>query len=113
MDEPTAHLDFRHELIIMENIVQLAKDKGISILMATHFPNHAFHFQNAGVKTTVALLHKGSILAAGSPDEVISEEKMRRLYSVHATMVSFNANGKQGLKQIVPISTINTNSSQR
>ena len=57
MDEPTAHLDFWHELIILETIVKLIKEKNISIIMATHFPNHAFYFENCGVNTQVALMN--------------------------------------------------------
>ena len=37
MDEPTAHLDFRHELVIMETVARLVRTKGIAVIMATHF----------------------------------------------------------------------------
>ncbi|MEI6125743.1 MAG: ABC transporter ATP-binding protein [Pseudomonadota bacterium] len=109
MDEPTAHLDFRHELVIMETIIHLVRDKGISVIMATHFPNHAFYFQNNGAATTVALLHEGSFLAAGIPADVICEEKMQKLYRVHTTLVSYDTHGRRGLKQIIPVSTVNNN----
>jgi iron complex transport system ATP-binding protein len=106
MDEPTAHLDFRHELVIMETVASLVRERKISVVMATHFPNHAFYFQNNDVPTRVALLHEGRFLAIGSPDEIICEKNMKQLYGVNAKLISYSANGQKTLKQIVPIGTV-------
>jgi len=106
MDEPTAHLDFRHELVIMETIARLVHDRKIAVIMATHFPNHAFFFQNNGVPTRVALLHEGTFMASGPPDEIICEENMRRLYGVNAKLISYGTNGNSNLKQIIPVGTV-------
>ena len=106
MDEPTAHLDFRHELVIMETVARLVRAKGISVIMATHFPNHAFYFQNNGVATRVALLHEGSFLAAGAPEDILSEQNMERLYGVRTKLLTCDTNGAQTIKQIIPISTV-------
>ena len=69
LDEPTAHLDFRYELVIMEVIKELVKETGLAIIMATHFPNHGFYFQNSGVRTSIALLNEGGFLAVGPTRE--------------------------------------------
>lgn len=106
MDEPTAHLDFRHELVIMETVARLVRAKGISVIMATHFPNHAFYFQNNGVATRVALLHEGSFLAAGAPDDILSEQNMERLYGVRTKLLTCNGSGAQTIKQIIPLGTV-------
>jgi iron complex transport system ATP-binding protein len=106
MDEPTAHLDFRHELVIMETVARLVRAKGISVIMATHFPNHAFYFQNNGVATHVALLHEGSFLAAGAPDDILSEQNMERLYGVRTKLLTCNGSGAQTIKQIIPLGTV-------
>ena len=106
MDEPTAHLDFRHELIIMETVARLVRAKGISVIMATHFPNHAIYFQNNGVATRVALLHEGSFLAAGAPEDILSEQNLERLYGVRTKLLICDTNNAQTIKQIIPISTV-------
>ena len=36
MDEPSAHLDFRNELIFLENAARLIREESTSVLMATH-----------------------------------------------------------------------------
>jgi len=113
LDEPTAHLDFRYEMVIMETISRLVKENGLSILMATHFPNHAFYFENAGIKISVALLHRGGFLAVGPPECVLDEEKLQELYSVNARVVTVDGDGQGRLKHSVPISQIGENTNSR
>ncbi|HBQ27174.1 MAG TPA: iron ABC transporter ATP-binding protein [Syntrophomonas sp.] len=105
MDEPTAHLDFKHELVIMEKVVELVREQGLAILMATHFPNHCFYFENSGLATRVAMMTNINFLAVGSPSDVLSEENLQQLYNVNTRVVSFPVDTKQELKQIIAIST--------
>jgi len=105
MDEPTSHLDFKHEMVILETIVELVRDTGISIIMATHFPNHAFYFENNRVNTRVALMNQGTFLVSGTPTDVISEENLWWLYNINARVASFFINTEQELRQVIPIST--------
>lgn len=103
MDEPTAHLDFRHELVVLENVVKLVRDKGKTIVMATHFPNHAFYFDNNKINTSVALMKEGTFIAKGRPEEVIIENNLENLYRIKAKIMSCNFDNKTKIKQIVPI----------
>ena len=105
MDEPTAHLDFKHELVIMETIVELVKDTGMSILMATHFPNHAFYFENNDIATRVALMNNSKFLAAGSPSDVLIEENIKLIYNINARVVSYTIDTEHEVRQVIPIST--------
>ncbi len=108
MDEPTAHLDFKHELVIMETIVDLVKETGLSILMATHFPNHAFYFENNDIPTRVTLMNDNRFLRAGSPTEVLSEENLKLIYNINARVVSYPIDIDHELRQVIPISTNNS-----
>jgi iron complex transport system ATP-binding protein len=110
MDEPTAHLDFKHELVIMETIVDLVRETGLSILMATHFPNHAFYFENNDIPTRVTLMNDNRFLRAGSPTEVLSEENIRLIYNINARVVSYPIDVDHELRQVIPISTNNSGS---
>ncbi len=105
MDEPTAHLDFKHELVIMEKVVDLVQKQGLTILMATHFPNHCFYFENRGLITRVAMMNDMNFLTVGSPGEVLSEANLKELYNVNARVVSWVLDSQQELKQIIAIST--------
>lgn len=106
MDEPTAHLDFKHELVIMETIVGLVKETGLAILMATHFPNHAFYFENNNIPTRVAMMNKGNFLAVGNPSEVLTEQNLKSLYNINARVVSYAIDKERELRQVIPVSTL-------
>lgn len=41
MDEPTSNLDFGNQIRVLEQINELS-EKGLAIIMTSHFPNHAF-----------------------------------------------------------------------
>ena len=81
LDEPTSHLDIGNQMKILRVIRDLAQD-GMTIIMATHFPDHAFLV--AGV---VAILNNGRISMMGSPDEVITEANMKATYGIDVQIV--------------------------
>jgi len=107
MDEPTAHLDFKHELIVLETIVQLVRDSGLSIVMATHFPNHAFYFANNGVNTYVALMSGRKFIDIGRPGRILTEENLQLVYSIHAKVVKHSIGDMGEIKQIIPVRIVN------
>jgi iron complex transport system ATP-binding protein len=106
MDEPTAHLDFKNELTVLETIVQLVSKTGLSIIMATHFPNHAFYFENNSIDISVALMSRMTFSAVGSPSEILSEDNLKSIYSINAKVVSHRMDNDSELRQIIPISTV-------
>ncbi|NLT19374.1 MAG: ABC transporter ATP-binding protein [Syntrophomonadaceae bacterium] len=107
MDEPTAHLDYKHEMVILETIVDLVKQTGLSVLMATHIPNHCYYFENNGIPTRVGLLKDRHFMGIGRPCEVLTDENLGRLYNVQARIISCDLENGRQLRQVVPISTIN------
>jgi iron complex transport system ATP-binding protein len=76
MDEPTASLDFGNQVTVLSEIKRLA-DRGLAVLLSTHDPDHAFC-----VGTRVALLNAGRIVVQGTPEEVLTPERLRQVYGV-------------------------------
>jgi|WetSurMetagenome_2_1015567.scaffolds.fasta_scaffold18396_4 iron complex transport system ATP-binding protein len=76
LDEPTAHLDLKNQTIVMRLVRRLAKT-GLSVIMTSHFPNHALTF--AGY---TAVMHKGTFITQGRSDEVINEESLKQAYGI-------------------------------
>jgi len=91
-DEPTTHLDFRHELNVIKFIMQIVKDQGVSVVMATHSPNHAFFFESHGLSTRVALMENGMFGAVGTPSDVLNSENMANVFGVITKQFSNNDN---------------------
>ncbi len=108
MDEPTAHLDFKNELLFLETIERLITARGVTVLMATHAPNQAFHLAEAGVSTRVAVMNRGRIWQEGPPRTVLTEEMLRAVYGIEAHLLECDPppGGTRPIRQIVPRRTL-------
>ena len=103
MDEPTAHLDLKHEFVILETIAGLVRKNRISVIMATHFPNHAFQLENYGVPTRVGLMTAKGSLLVGKPQTVLDQDQLARIYNIDARVISHTLESSRAIKQIVPL----------
>jgi iron complex transport system ATP-binding protein len=81
MDEPTANLDFGNQVRVLQSVSSLAA-AGISILIATHDPDHAFLAAHRAL-----LLAEGRVVALGAPATVIRPDTLERLYNVKVSVV--------------------------
>ena len=92
LDEPTAHLDFRNQVMVLTKVKSIAKEKGLAVLMTLHDPNLALLFSDQ-----VLLLNGGKVVAKGGPEEVITEENIRRVYGLDVAFIS-----QDGMEMICP-----------
>ncbi|MGI5892641.1 MAG: ABC transporter ATP-binding protein [Bacillota bacterium] len=106
MDEPTAHLDFKNELLFMETVVNLIKEQGVSVLMATHSPNQAFYFENQGIDVKIAIMHNKRIFATGKPSSILLEENIKELYQIDSKIICHTDRDFGEVRQIVPLQTL-------
>ena len=96
MDEPTCHLDFANEVRFLETLVKLCGDAELSILMATHTPNHAYYFETHGLEVRVALMYEQKLAQTGAPTEVLTEEIIEKVYGIKAKIITYkDADGKE------------------
>lgn len=100
MDEPTAHLDFTHELNVMEIVAKLVREKKKSIIMATHFLNQAYYLENAGVDTRVALMNGPNFSHVGTPSDVLTTKNLEETFNIVTEIVS---DGSGERKYILPL----------
>lgn len=94
LDEPTAHLDFNNEIIFLDTVIRLVKERKIAVLMATHYPNHAFTFHNSGLAARVAIMHDKRIVDMGVPELVLSEANLKQVFHVDAKILSYDQTNK-------------------
>jgi iron complex transport system ATP-binding protein len=90
MDEPTAHLDFHNEMLFLESVAALCRD-GISVIIATHSPDHALYFSAKGVPAKAALFSGGTLRYFGAPEDVISGETIGEVFGVKAKLIADTA----------------------
>jgi len=82
LDEPTSHLDFSNQVRLLKTVEKLA-DTGIPIIMTSHFPDHAFMVSNK-----VAMMKNGQIIDIGTPDEVVTENNLAKVYGMKVKVIS-------------------------
>ena len=76
MDEPTANLDFGNQARVLSHVAAL-RDSGVSILLCTHDPDHAFH-----VADRVLLMREGSAVTLARTEAALTADNLSRLYDV-------------------------------
>jgi iron complex transport system ATP-binding protein len=99
MDEPTASLDYKNEIMFLEMMRALCIKKNKTIIMSTHFPNHSFYFENHKLDTSVIMLMDRRIKYKGLPSTVLTEEHVYHIYGVKSKILTYDDNKKH----IVPI----------
>jgi len=75
LDEPTANLDIHHQVDFLDLILSLNREKGLTIVMASHDLNIASEYCDR-----LILLRGGRIFKIGSPREVITRENIEEVY---------------------------------
>jgi iron complex transport system ATP-binding protein len=81
LDEPTAHLDPRNQHLVLETVSRLA-DQRVSFVISSHDPNSALLY--AGY---VMLMQSGRVVAAGSPEQVLTEDILSRSYNMPVEVI--------------------------
>jgi iron complex transport system ATP-binding protein len=85
LDEPTSHLDFGNQVRLLR-IVQRLSYTGLPIIMTSHFPDHAFLVSNK-----VALMQKGRFIAIGTPEGVITDYNLEKVYDIRVKVIDIEA----------------------
>ena len=77
LDEPTNHLDLRYQAETLDVIRSLAEDRGVAVGVVLHDLDHA-----ARVADDLILVKSGHIVAAGTPNEVLTAHNIEFAYEI-------------------------------
>ena len=88
LDEPTAHLDLKHQASVLGLICDLAHVENYAVLIALHDLNLAAQYADR-----VALLSNSTLAAIGAPEEVLTEENLSPAYGLRITVYEHPAHG--------------------
>jgi iron complex transport system ATP-binding protein len=75
LDEPTNHLDIQHQIGLM----RLVSGLQVTSIIALHDLNHAAMFCDS-----LIVMQRGKIVASGEPQEILTQELLRDVFSVEA-----------------------------
>jgi iron complex transport system ATP-binding protein len=75
LDEPVVHLDISHQVEILELVKGLNRARGLTVLATMHDLNlAALYFDR------LILLQRGQVVADGTPEQVLVEERIHRVF---------------------------------
>ncbi len=66
LDEPTAHLDPKNKREVLENVLRLNKEEGITTVLLTHFMNEVVHCDR------MIVMDQGEIKMTGTPRDLFT-----------------------------------------
>jgi iron complex transport system ATP-binding protein len=99
LDEPTASLDIRHEMAILELLRQLVTREGVTVVVVTHNLNLAARYASR-----LLLMSRGHAAAEGLPTEVLSRDIVERVYCWPVAETMHPGPGHDtGAPQILPL----------
>ncbi len=88
LDEPTVHLDLRHQVEAMELLCDLNERDGTALIAVLHDLGLAAHFF-----PRLVIVERGRIVADGPPAEVLTDRRIRETFGVEPALVRLAAAG--------------------
>ena len=76
LDEPTSSLDLFHQHAILAKAAEIAR-AGAAVMTVLHYLNLASAYADR-----IAVLERGRIESVGTPQEIITAERLRRIWRV-------------------------------
>ena len=82
LDEPTTHLDPRHQRQIASLVWKLNREQGLGVMLATHDLNFA-----AMLAHRIVALSRGRVVAEGTPAELLRPDRLNEVFQAPFTVV--------------------------
>ncbi len=82
LDEPTTHLDIRHQLEMLELVARVHARRGLTVVMVLHDLAQAARYAHR-----LIVVDQGRIAADGPPPTVVTPELLHAVFGVHARLV--------------------------
>ncbi|MGQ9657224.1 MAG: heme ABC transporter ATP-binding protein [Fimbriimonadales bacterium] len=97
LDEPTTHLDLRHQTHLMHTLHHYAHEQGIGVLIVLHDLNLASQYADH-----VALMQSGRIVAQGAPETVLQPALLETVYHTPVLVQTNPTTGKPLVFALAP-----------
>ncbi|MFC1991796.1 ABC transporter ATP-binding protein [Chloroflexota bacterium] len=88
LDEPTANLDIKHQVEILDLIKGLCREEKLTVVITLHDLNLASQYCDR-----LILINEGRVHAQGTPGEVINDENVKDVYGAESCVYAHPVNG--------------------
>ena len=96
--EPESNLDFKNQLIILDTIKKLSRDRNISAIVNTHYPAHVLSLSDKAL-----MLNRDGTSFYGDASQVINEENMKTVFGVNVHVDEYQESNVI-YKSVIPLS---------
>lgn len=100
LDEPTAHLDFKHQLQLLQLLTRL-KSQGLGVLMVLHDLNLISRIADRLVLLQKPANQPSNVAATGTPAQVLTADVLKQVYEVS---VAITRDASTGITSYTPVS---------
>lgn len=88
LDEPTTYLDIGYQIQLMDLIRSWQRNSGLTIVAVLHDLNLAAMYCDR-----LLLLHQGEVSCVGAPRDVLTSERVERVYGAKSSVLRHPQNG--------------------
>jgi iron complex transport system ATP-binding protein len=89
LDEPTSHLDIKHQVEILDLLAEMNSSRGITVVCVLHDLNLAGEYCSG-----LALMDGGKIFETGEPKEVLTYKTIEKVYDTVVVVTENPVSGK-------------------
>ncbi|HIR06479.1 MAG TPA: ABC transporter ATP-binding protein [Candidatus Copromonas faecavium] len=100
LDEPESNLDFKNQLVILDIVKKLSRERGIAAIINTHYPAHALKIADKAL-----ILNRAGSSFYGAAGDVITEEHMRTAFSVEVKIADY-CHEEKHYYNVIPIRAV-------
>lgn len=94
LDEPESNLDFKNQLIILNTISNLSRNRQITVIFNTHYPEHALEISDYSL-----ILFRNTNYIFGKSNDVVNEQSLNEAFGVKVAIKEVSINN--AVKKIV------------
>lgn len=92
LDEPTSALDIKYQLQTLRLARRITRTSGVAAIIAIHDLSQAARYCDR-----IAFLQDGKVIAAGTPEDVMTAERIEDIYGIEVSVIHAN-----GSVQVIP-----------
>lgn len=85
LDEPTAHLDFKNQHLILDRVRRITKEKNLTTIITLHDPNLAVRYCD-----DIVMLKNGEVYGQGPVREVFNEDTIESVYGIKVLVTGYH-----------------------
>jgi iron complex transport system ATP-binding protein len=95
LDEPTSHLDIRHQIGLLDLVAKLNREKRLTIITILHDLNLASQYC-----ARLLLLDRGTLHSDGPPESVLTRETIEKVYRTPVVILNGPSSSKPFIRPV-------------